>query len=115
MPPDWLHDWTRFAEELRVMFGDPNAEATAEADLNGFCMRTNQNFTNFLIEFNTLSSQVNWGDRALHHRLKHMLPDRIKDLLTLVEEPVAFNDWKCLVQNIDQRYWEWQVEIRRDT
>ena len=59
MPPDWLHDWTRFAEELRDMFGDPNAEATAEADLDGLRMRTNQKFADFLVEFNTLSSQVN--------------------------------------------------------
>ena len=115
VPPDWLHDWTRFAEELRDMFGDPNAEATAEADLDGLRMRTNQKFADFLVEFNTLSSQVNWGDRALRHRLKHALPDRIKDSLALVEEPDAFNDWKRLVQNIDQQYWERQAEIRRDT
>ena len=113
--PDWLHDWTRFVEELHDMFGDPNAEATAEADLDGLRMQTNQKFTDFLAEFNTLSSQVNWGDRALRHRLKHVLPDCIKDSLALIEEPVAFNDWKHLVQNIDQRYWEWQAEIRRDT
>ena len=115
VPPDWLHDWTRFVEELHDMFGDPNVEATAEADLDSLRMRTNQKFADFLVEFNMLSSQVNWGDRALCHRLKHVLPDRIKDLLVLVEEPVAFNDWKRLVQNIDQRYWERQVEIRRDT
>ena len=97
------------------MFGDPNAEATAEADLDRLHMQTNQKFADFLVEFNTLSSQVNWGDRALHHRLKHVLPDHIKDLLMLIEEPVAFNDWKCLVQNIDQWYWERQAEICRDT
>ena len=49
MLPDWLHD----------MFGDPNAEATTEADLDGLQMRTNQKFADFLVEFNTLSSQVN--------------------------------------------------------
>jgi hypothetical protein len=110
-----LQDWTRFVEELRDMFGDPNAEATAEAELDGLRMRTNQKFADFLVEFNTLSSQVNWGDRALRHRLKHALPDRIKDSLALVEEPVAFNDWKRLIQNIDQRYWERQADIRRDS
>ena len=113
--PDWLHDWTCFVKELCDMFGDPNAEATAEVDLDGLRMRTNQKFADFLVEFNMLSSQVNWGDCTLCHRLKHVLPDHIKDSLALVEEPVAFNDWKCLVQNIDQRYWEWQAEIHRDT
>ena len=77
-------------------------------------MRTNQKFADFLVDFNMLSSQVNWGDRALCHRLKQALPDRIKDALVLVEEPAAFNEWKRLVQNIDQRYWERQAEIRRD-
>jgi hypothetical protein len=114
IPPGWLHDWPRFVEELREMFGDPNAEATAEAELNGLRMRTNQKFADFLVDFNMLSSQVNWGDHALRHRLKQALPDRIKDSLALVEEPAAFNEWKCLVQNIDQRYWERQAEIRRD-
>src|SRR5271154_7165861 len=91
-----------------------NAEATAEADLDALRMRGNQTFADFLVEFNTLSSQVNWGDRALRHRLKHALPDRIKDSLALVQEPDVFVDWKRLVQNIDQRYWERQADIRRD-
>ena len=64
VPPDWLHDWTHFVKELRDMFRDPNAEATAEVDLDGLRMRTNQKFADFLIEFNMLSSQVNWGDRT---------------------------------------------------
>ena len=55
IPPNW----PRFVEELRKMFGDPNAEATAEAELNALRMRTNQKFTDFLVDFNTLSSQVN--------------------------------------------------------
>jgi hypothetical protein len=88
------------------MFGDPNAEATAEVELDGLHMRTKQKFADFLVDFNTLLSQVNWGDRALRYRLKQVLPDLIKDSLALVEEPAAFNEWKCLVQNIDQWYWE---------
>ena len=96
IPPNWLNDWPRFIKELCEMFGDPNAEATAEAELNVLRMRTNQRFADFLVDFNTLSSQVNWGDRALRHRLKQVLPDHIKDALVLVEEPAAFNKWKHL-------------------
>jgi hypothetical protein len=61
-----------------------------------------------------LLSQVNWGDCTLRHRLKQAVPDHIKDSLMLVEEPVAFNEWKCLVQNVDQWYWERQAEIHQD-
>jgi Retrotransposon gag protein len=111
IPPGWLHNWPRFVEELREMFGDPNAEATTEAELDGLHMQTNQKFADFLVDFNTLSSQVNWGDRTLCHRLKQVLPDCIKDSLALVEEPAAFNKWKRLVQNVDQWYWEQQAEI----
>ena len=114
-PPDWLNDWARFTEELHDMFGDPNAEATAEADLDALRMRVNQKFIDFLVEFNTLASQVNWGDRALCHHLKHALLDRIKDGLALVQEPSTFGDWKRLVQNIDRRYWERQNDIGRDS
>lgn len=115
MLPNWLHDWTHFVKELCDMFRDLNVEATTEVDLDSLCMWTNQKFADFLIEFNMLSSQVNWGDCALHHWLKHVLPDHINDLLVLIEEPKAFNDWKHLVQNLDQWYWEWQVEIHQDT
>jgi hypothetical protein len=96
------------------MFGDLNMEATAEAELDGLHMWTNQKFADFLVDFNMLSSQVNWGDRTLCHWLKQALPDRIKDLLVLVEESAVFNEWKCLVQNVDQRYWEQQAEICQD-
>jgi hypothetical protein len=97
------------------MFGDPNMEAMVEAELDGLHMQANQKFADFLVEFNTLSSQVNWGDHALHHQLKQALPDHIKDSLVLVEEPVIFNNWKHLVQNVDQQYWEQQVDICWDT
>jgi hypothetical protein len=114
IPPGWLHDWPCFVEELREMFGDPNAEATMEVELDGLRMQTNQKFADFLVDFNMLLSQVNWGDGALRHWLKQVLPDHIKDSLVLVEEPVAFNKWKRLVQNVDQWYWERQAEIRWD-
>ena len=50
-------------------------------------------------------------DHTLHHWLKQVLPNHIKDSLALVEEPATFNEWKHLVQNIDQWYWERQAEI----
>ena len=88
--PPWLENWPLFVKELKDMFGDPNAEATAEAELDALRMRPSQKFTDFLVEFNSIASQVNWGDRALHHRLRQALPDRIKDSLALMEEPADF-------------------------
>jgi hypothetical protein len=110
IPPDWLHDWPCFVEELHEMFGDLNVEATAEAELDGLCMRTNQKFADFLVDFNMLSSLVNWGDPALCHRLKQALPDCIKDSLTLVEEPArstSGNTWyKTLTNGIGNDKWK---------
>ena len=85
MAPPWLNSWMYFIEELREMFADPNSEATVEADLDNLRMRANQKFSDFLVEFNVLASQVNWGDRALRNRLKQALPDHIKDNLVLVQ------------------------------
>src|SRR5271163_2381970 len=113
--PPWLNSWTYFVEELREMFADPNSEATAEADLDNLRMHANQKFSDFLIEFNVLASQVNWGDRALRHRLKQALPDRIKDNLVLVQEPSGLLEWKHLVLSIDRHYWEHQDDIRRES
>src|SRR5271154_1735122 len=113
--PPWLNSWTYFVEELREMFPDPNSEATAEADLDNLRMRANQKFSDFLVEFNVLASQVNWGDRALRHRLKQALPDRIKDNLVLIQEPSGLLKWKHLVLSIDRHYWERQDDIRRES
>ena len=112
--PPWLESWPLFVKELKDMFGDPNAEATAEAELDALRMRPSQKFTDFLVEFNSIASQVNWGDRALHHRLLQALPDRIKDSLALMEEPANFARWKQSVQSLDCRYWERQGEIYRE-
>ena len=59
IPPNWLNDWPCFIKELCKMFGDLNTEATAEAELDVLCVWTNQKFTDFLVDFNMLSSQVN--------------------------------------------------------
>src|SRR5271170_7465743 len=113
--PPWLNSWTYFVEELREMFADPNSEATVEADPDNHRMHANQKFSDFLIEFNVLASQVNWGDRALRHRLKQALPDCIEDNLVLVQEPSGLLEWKHLVLSIDRRYWECQDDIGHES
>src|SRR5271154_3427387 len=65
--------------------------------------------------FHLQSGEFSLPHHALHHRLKHALPDRIKDSLTLGQEPPLFGDWKRLVLSIDQRYWEYEADICWDT
>ena len=96
------------------MFGDPNAEANAEAELDTLRMRSNQKFTDFLVEFNSVVGQIRWNEESIRYRLRASLPSRIKETLALVEEPRNLDEFKRVVQSIDRRYWERQAEARRE-
>ena len=47
------------------MFGDPNAEATAELQLDALHMRENELISSYSTKFRTLRAQLNWDDASL--------------------------------------------------
>ena len=112
--PAFMTSWREFGQELTLTFGDPNPEATAEAELDVLRMASSQKVQNFLVEFNTITSQLNWGQRALCHALYQSLPARLKDALSNAPHAETLQELKTAVLTLDRRYWERYEERGRE-
>ena len=75
----WLSDYSAFVSELRNNFGPHDTEGEAKAGLENLHMRDNQQITKYLVEFNRLAAQVQWGDVPLQRQLYNRLLPWIKD------------------------------------
>ncbi|KAG6894902.1 hypothetical protein C0993_010519, partial [Termitomyces sp. T159_Od127] len=50
--------------------------------------------------------KTSWNYNALQFTLCHALPQCIKDVLCLTPKQLNYNDYKALITQIDQQYWE---------
>src|SRR5438046_1962780 len=114
LSPEWLYDWRIFTDELRSNFGPHDPVGDAENELENLRMRDNQRITKFMVEFNRLSTQTNWGPAALRHQFYRGLPNRIKDEIARVGKPATLTELRTLSQSIDTRYWERRAEVARE-
>lgn len=112
--PTFMTNWREFGQELTTTFGDPNPEATAEAELDNLRMASSQKVQNFLVEFNNITSQLNWGQRALRHALYRSLPARLKDALSNAPHAETLQELKTTILTLDRRYWERHEEKSRE-
>ena len=62
-----------------------------------------------------ISALLDYNNQALHRKAYLALPKRIKDELIHFDKPRNLDDLRDLVQKIDQRYWEHQSEVSRET
>jgi hypothetical protein len=77
-------------------------------------MKDSQRITRYLVEFNRLAAQTQWGESALRHQFYRGLPPRIKDEVSRVGKPATLVGFRQLAQSIDARYWERRSEINRE-
>ena len=61
----WLTDYSTFVSKLQNNFGPHDPEGEAEAGLENLRMCDTQRITKYLVEFNGLAAQVQWGDAPL--------------------------------------------------
>ena len=74
-------------------------------------MKSNQQISEYLVWFNSLSSQYQWGEPALRHHFYDGLPSRPKDDITKGDgKPWTLSELRQKARNADARYWEWQQE-----
>ena len=71
-------------------------------------MRNNQCIVKYLVDFNRLTAQVQWGKATLYRQLYHGLPSQIKDEIAHVGKP------DTLTQSIDSHYWECCSKVARE-
>lgn len=63
--PAFMDDYSLFEKEITTLFGDPDAEATAEHKLNQLRMRDNHQVSRYITDFRRYQSMVSWDYRAL--------------------------------------------------
>lgn len=107
----FLSSFTLFEEELNSLFGDPNAELTAERKLNKLHMKEIHQVAKYITLFRQYQNQINWDEKALMFRFRQGLAERILDELSKKEErPTTLLSLQQACLKIDQRYWERQKE-----
>ena len=114
-PPLWYSEYSAFISELQSNFGPHDPVGDAEAELEALEMRDNQRISKYLVEFNKLSSLVEWNSAALRRRFYKGLPTRIKNEIARVGKPDTLQGLRTLAQSIDARYWEYKSEQNRES
>ena len=105
--PDWINNWNLFIDELQTNFGPYDQVGDVERALVNLRMKDNQQISEYLVRFNSLSSQCQWGEPALRHHFYDGLPSRLKDEITKGKgKPRTLSEMQQKARNADARYWE---------
>ena len=62
----WLNDYSDLVGELKNNFRLHDPKGEGEANLKNLCMCDNQHIMKYLIDFNCLTTRVQWGNATLH-------------------------------------------------
>jgi len=114
--PHWMDSWVHFVTELQSTFRPHDPITDAEHQLEHLWMKDTHHVTQYIMDFNRLTSQVqDYGDGALHCLFYSGLPDHLKDEIARVGKPLTLHGLRALCQEINARYWECKDEIARTT
>ena len=85
---DWIDNWNFFVDELQTNFGPFDKVGDVEHELVNLRMKSNQQISEYLVQFKSLSSQCQWGEPALRHHLnltqrENSLPKSINIMLLI--------------------------------
>ena len=105
-----LNNWQLFQDRLEEVFGDSNAEATAEYRLSTLRMKSDEQISSYITRFRTYSADLHWDDAPLRFAFRQGLTDRILDELARTDSPRTLSDLMEASLKIDNRYWERQRE-----
>jgi hypothetical protein len=111
--PVWFDSWWEFKIELNLNFGNRNPDSFFANKLEALKMKETDAILPFLLEFNHLSSNLEWTEEPLSHRFYEGLAERIKDQVLLIGRPCTLDLLKQLASDIDSRYQERAKEMSR--
>jgi len=114
LTPPWISDWDMFRHKLETNFGPFDPVGEAEADIEILAMPEASRASTYFVEFNRLTSRLQWDDHALMHQAYKGLARRIKNEMVHHDKPLTLLGLRKLVQAIDSRYWERKAEITRE-
>jgi len=88
--PHWMDSWVHFIAELQSTFGPHDPVTDAEHQLEHLQMKDLYCVTQYIVDLNRLTSQVqDYGDGTLHRLFYSGLPDHLKDEITQVGKPLT--------------------------
>ena len=106
LAPAWQTSWHLFVEELRTFFGPANPTGDTEIKLRNLTMQSDSRLAEYLVRFNTLSSQVTWGNSALRFQFYNGLPDCLKDRIAVLGKPDNLRELVETTAHHNALYWE---------
>jgi hypothetical protein len=112
--PYWAGNFQLFASELATTFGPHDPVGDAEAQLRELRMKPSDRIATFLVSFNHLAAQINWGPDAIRSQLYEVLPRRIKDAMIFIDYPETLPGVKVAAVRVDDRYWKREAERARE-
>ena len=105
-----LTDWRAFEAEITGMFGDSNAEATAEYKMDTLRMKADHNVATYITKFNTIARDLDWSNASLRHAYKRGLPSRILDDMAKMDYPNTLSGVMLASKKVDDRHWDRERE-----
>lgn len=107
-----LKDWNLFRDSLTAVFGDMNAEGTAEHELNNIKMDDRDEISTYLTQFRTYQTRLNWDNSSLMYHFKLGLPERLIEDLKHHRKPATLSALQELALELDNAYWEAERDKR---
>lgn len=103
-----FNGFAKFAEQLRITFGNPDEQRTAERQL--LRLRQTGSAGWYAAEFKQIAAKLDWGEQALIVQFYQGLKDYVKDDLTREERPDEIAKFMELAIRIDNRNFERRQE-----
>ena len=97
-----------FITKLTEAFSIINKDKIVERELRRIRQQTS--ITKYVIQFQLLTSRVNFGDQALKGEFYRGLKEEIKDELQRHPKPTTLSKLQTIVRTIDERMFERRQE-----
>lgn len=105
---DIILNWAEFREQLETMFGDIDAEHTAERQLHA--LRQKGPASGYAAAFRQFATRTKWNDESLRYQFYRGLKDSVKDEMARGERPEDLEKMIETAITIDNRMYERQLE-----
>jgi len=92
LAPPWISDWDLFYHELETNFGLFNLVGEAKANIEILTMPEPARASTYFMEFNQLTSCIQWDDHVLMHQAYKGLSQHVKNEMVHHDKPLTLLD-----------------------
>ena len=110
---DIFGNYANFVEKITELFGDVDAVREAERKIQIITQKGSA--TQYVSEFQQISSRLNWADAPLITQFYRGLKSHVKDDFTHRSRPDKLHEFMQAAVEIDNRHYERQMEKRSNS